>query len=145
MQTEIIAQAYAAAGQLGIERTERNEHYHSGFPSPADDYIEHSLDLNQQLIRHPSATFIMRVQGDAMINAGIRDGDLLVVDRAIQPQTGKVVIAAVNGELTVKRLVQHGGQFWLQPDNPRYRPIAITDENEAFVWGTVAHVIHSLA
>lgn len=141
MQTEIIAQAYATTGQHTMQG---NEHFHSGFPSPADNYVEHSLDLNQQLIRHPSATFIMRVQGDAMINAGIRDGDLLVVDRAIQPQPGRVVIAAVSGELTVKRLVQHNGQFWLQPDNPRYHPIAITDENEAFVWGTVAHVIHSL-
>lgn len=141
MQTEIIAQAYAAAGQ---HTPDNGESYHSGFPSPADNYIEHSLDLNQQLIRHPSATFIMRVQGDAMANAGIKDGDLLVVDRAIQPHPGKVVIAAVNGELTVKRLVQHSGQFWLQPDNPRYRPIPITDENEAFVWGTVAHVIHTL-
>ncbi|MAC46369.1 LexA family protein [Oceanospirillum beijerinckii] len=141
MQTEIIAQAYAATGQHTLDN---EEPFHSGFPSPADNYIEHSLDLNQQLIRHPSATFIMRVQGNAMVNAGIKDGDLLIVDRAIQPHPGKVVIAAVNGELTVKRLVQRSGQFWLQPDNPHYRPIPMTDENEAFVWGTVAHVIHTL-
>jgi DNA polymerase V len=142
METEIIAQAYATAEQNGMDT--KSHHNHSGFPSPADSYIEPSLDLNQQLIRHPSATFIMRVQGDSMESAGIQEGDLLVVDRALQPIPGKVVIAAVDGELTVKRLMQYSGQFWLQPDNPSYRPIALNDENECFVWGVVAHVIHSL-
>lgn len=116
----------------------------AGFPSPADSYTEQTLDLNQQLIRHPSSSFLMRVQGDSMVNAGINDGDLLVVDRAIQPAPGKVVIAAVNGELTVKRLTLHQGQFWLTPDNHRYRPVPLNEENESFVWGVVAHVIRSL-
>ena len=142
MEIDIIGQAYTSAEKSSIGSS--SHHNHSGFPSPADSYIEPSLDLNQQLIRHPSATFMMRVQGDGMANAGIQEGDLLVVDRALQPISGKVVIAAVNGELTVKRLVQHSGLFWLQPDNPNYHSIPLNDENECFVWGVVAHVIHSL-
>ncbi|MBB1486099.1 LexA family protein [Oceanospirillum sediminis] len=116
----------------------------SGFPSPADNYTEQTLDLNQQLIRHPSSSFLMRVQGDSMDNAGIHDGDLLVVDRAIQPEPGKVVIAAINGDLTVKRLTLYQGQFWLTPENPRYRPVPLNEFNDSFVWGVVVHVIHSL-
>lgn len=115
----------------------------AGFPSPADDYVEQHLDLNEKLIRHPSATFLMKVEGDSMVNAGIQDGDLLIVDRAIPPAPGKIVIAAVNGELTVKRLMLHQSGYWLQPENPDYRPIRLDDSNDCFVWGVVSHIIHS--
>lgn len=115
----------------------------AGFPSPADDYIERHLDLNEKLIRHPSATFLMKVEGDSMIQAGIESGDLLIVDRAIQPSPGKIVIAAVNGELTVKRLVLRQGYYWLQPENPKFRPIPLNESNDCFVWGVVSHIIHS--
>lgn len=122
-----------------------NSRVSAGFPSPADDYVERHLDLNDKLIRHPSATFLMKVEGDSMINAGMQDGDLLIVDRAIQPAPGKIVIAAVNGELTVKRLTLYQGCYWLQPENPKYRPIPLDESNDCFVWGVVSHIIHNCA
>lgn len=116
----------------------------AGFPSPADDYIESHLDLNSHLIQHPSATFFVRASGDSMIKAGIADGDLLIVDRSIEPCHGRIVIAAVNGELTVKRLYKKGGQTKLMPENDYYEPIAITEELELVIWGVVMHNIRSV-
>src|SRR3989338_6758465 len=92
----------------------------AGFPSPADDYIEKHLDLNNYLIKHPAATFLVRAQGDSMLNAGIHDGDILVVDRSLEPGHGRIVIAALNGELTVKRLYRHQGEVKLVAENPEY-------------------------
>lgn len=97
----------------------------AGFPSPADDYAEGPLDLNRHLIRHPAATFFVRVKGDSMIGAGIFSGDLLIVDRAMNPTNGSIVIAVVNGDLTVKRLHRSKGGITLLPENPAYRPIEI--------------------
>ncbi|HAW97763.1 MAG TPA: DNA polymerase V [Opitutae bacterium] len=88
------------------------------FPSPADDYLEGVLDLNSHLVREPAATFFVRARGDSMIDAGIHDGDLLVVDRSVEATDGKVVIVSVNGELTVKRLRRSKGKSWLLPENP---------------------------
>lgn len=116
----------------------------AGFPSPADDYVEGRLDLNDHLVEHPAATFFVRVQGDSMEGAGIRDGDLLVVDRALEPTHGRIVIAAVNGELTVKRLRLQEGSVWLQPENPAYPPLQITEGLDCVIWGVVRHVIHEV-
>nr|WP_298220203.1 translesion error-prone DNA polymerase V autoproteolytic subunit [Halothiobacillus sp.] len=116
----------------------------AGFPSPADDYVEERIDLNRHLIRHKEATFFLRVQGDSMINAGIHDGDMLIVDRAIEPVSGKIVIAALDGELTVKRLSTIGGVVRLLPENPDYPVIEIGAEQELVIWGVVIHVIHAL-
>lgn len=115
----------------------------AGFPSPADDYIETMLDLNDYLIKHPAATFFVRASGDSMINAGIHSGDILVVDRSLEVTHGKIVIAALNGELTVKRLSQQGGAIQLLPENPEFPPIDITEEYEMVIWGVVTHVIHT--
>ncbi|QLQ34172.1 MAG: translesion error-prone DNA polymerase V autoproteolytic subunit [Candidatus Thiothrix singaporensis] len=115
----------------------------AGFASPADDYIETSLDLNQYLIKHPAATFFLRVEGNSMLGAGIHDGDTLVVDRSLEARSGKVVIAAVNGELTVKRL--HIGQqqrVTLLAENPDYPNIPIRDGMDFVIWGVVTNVIH---
>ena len=116
----------------------------AGFPSPADDYVEARIDLNRHLIRHKEATFFLRVQGDSMINAGIHDGDLLIVDRAIEPASGKIVIAALDGELTVKRLSIKGDTVRLLPENPAYPAIEIGSEQALVIWGVVIHVIHSV-
>jgi DNA polymerase V len=116
----------------------------AGFPSPADDYIDQRLDLNDHLVNHPAATFFVRVQGHSMQGASINDGDLLIVDRAIDPVDGKVVIAAVNGELTVKRLMLRNGQAWLQPENPAYAPLEIIEGLDCVIWGVVTNVIHKL-
>lgn len=115
----------------------------AGFPSPADDYIETMLDLNEYLIKHPAATFFVRASGDSMINAGIHSGDILVVDRSLEVIHGKIVIAALNGELTVKRLFQQGDTIQLLPENLEYPPIDITEEYEMVIWGVVTHVIHA--
>ena len=116
----------------------------AGFPSPADDYIEGQLDLNQHLIKHPAATFFVRVSGDSMIRAGIHPGDILVVDRSLTPVDGKVVIAVVNSELTVKRLKIKQGKPTLVADNPKFPAIQITEDMGFEIWGVVLHVIHSV-
>jgi DNA polymerase V len=115
----------------------------AGFPSPADDYLEGTLDLNEHLIRRPAATFFLRVLGDSMTGAGIHSGDLLIVDRSMHPANGRIVIAVVDGELTVKRLSRRRGRVRLMPENPRYRPIDIRDGQDLQIWGVVLHVIHS--
>lgn len=116
----------------------------AGFPSPADDHMECRLDLNEHLIHHPSATFFARASGHSMINAGIHDGDLLVVDRSLEPASGKVVVAAINGELTVKRFIKEGSKAWLMPENPDYQAIEIDSEHDVHVWGVVTSVIHKV-
>jgi DNA polymerase V len=116
----------------------------AGFPSPADDYIARRLDLNEHLIRHPAATFFVRVAGDSMTGAGINDGDILVVDRSLEPADGKVVIAVVDGELVVKRLRRRGDDWLLLAESEGYPPIRAGEDGEFEVWGVVTSVIHSL-
>ena len=116
----------------------------AGFPSPADDHLEGSLDLNEHLIQRPAATFFVRVSGDSMIKAGIHEDDILVVDRSIEPRHGKIVIAAVEGQLTVKRLHRKSGQTILMPENDSYEPIRIRDDNDMVIWGVVTSVIHKV-
>ncbi len=117
----------------------------ASFPSPADDYIDRPLDLNELLIRHKAATFFVRAQGDSMTGAGIHDGDLLVVDRAVEPVNGHIVVAALNGELTVKQMHRRGRRLRLMATNERYPPLEVTPEVDFVVWGVVTHVIHPLA
>jgi DNA polymerase V len=119
----------------------------AGFPSPADDFIEGSLDLNEQLIDNPIATFFVRASGHSMHGAGIHDGDLLVVDRAITPVSGSIVIAVIDGGLTVKRLSKQGLKASLLPepsvaDQGTYKPIEITIETDATIWGVVTWSLH---
>ena len=114
----------------------------AGFPSPADDFIDKTLDLNEHLVEHPEATFFVRVCGDSMLDAGIRSGDTLVVDRALAPANNKIVIAALNGELTVKRIRKVGGRLFLAPENPAFAPIEVGEEESFEIWGVVTYVIH---
>ena len=115
----------------------------AGFPSPADDHLEATIALNRQFVRHPAATFFVRVKGFSKIKAGIQDGDLLIVDRSLEAQSGSIVIAVVNGDLTLKRLLIEGTEVWLMPENSEFQPLQMTDGMELHVWGVVAHVIHS--
>jgi DNA polymerase V len=114
----------------------------AGFPSPADDFAEDSLDLNEYLIKHPAATFFVRVAGMSMKDAGILPGDLLIVDRAAEAGDGAIVIAVLDGEFTLKRLRKRGEKVQLQPENQSYRSIEVTGETNFQVWGVVTHVIH---
>lgn len=116
----------------------------AGWPSPAEDYVEDTLDLHKFAVRNEPATFFLHASGDSMLGAGIHDGDILVVDRSITAVPGKVVIAAVDGELTVKRLVKKGGSLLLMPENPDYAPIDISRHEETHIWGVVTYVLHSL-
>jgi DNA polymerase V len=119
-------------------------HVSAGFPSPADDYIEGPLDLNEHVIKHPSATYFVRASGDSMNGAGIFNGDLLIVDRSLEPIHGRVVIAEVDGQLTVKRVSKLKNYFSLQSENVSYPPIELQEGNEVVIWGVVTHVLHDL-
>ncbi|MBW8309043.1 MAG: translesion error-prone DNA polymerase V autoproteolytic subunit [Candidatus Paracaedibacteraceae bacterium] len=116
----------------------------AGFPSPADDAVETTLDLNRYLVKHPAATFFVRAIGDSMSQASIHAGDILIVDRSLSPKTGNIVIAVVDGELTVKRLKIQKNQYILVPENPNYQPLVITSEMDFSIWGVVTTVIHSV-
>jgi DNA polymerase V len=113
----------------------------AGFPSPADDHIEKKLDLNELLIKNPSATFSVRVSGDSMVNSGINHNDILIVDRSVKANDGKIVIAVVEGELTVKRLKIENGKYYLVPENPDFQPIEITEFMDFQIWGVVVSVV----
>jgi DNA polymerase V len=121
-----------------------NHTIRAGFPSPADDYVADTLDLNEHLMPRKEATFLVTVSGDSMIGAGIHDGDILIVDRSISPANGKVVIAVLDGQFTVKTLEKKRGNIRLLPANPDFEPIEMKDEQELQIWGVVTKVIHSL-
>ena len=114
----------------------------AGFPSPVEDHIEEKLDLNRLMIEHPAATFFLRVEGESMENANIHPGDILVVDRALTPQNGLIIVAVLNGEFTVKRLKKKGNRLYLLPENRTFPEIEITAETEFQIWGVVTFIIH---
>ncbi len=116
----------------------------AGFPSPADDYLEKKLDLNEHLIKHPSATFFVKVTGDSMINAGIFSSDILIVDRSLEAGNNRIIVAVLNGEFTIKRMKKRSGKVFLCAENPNYQPIEIKDGDDFEIWGVVIHVIHSV-
>ncbi len=116
----------------------------AGFPSPANDYLDDGLDLNDLIIRHPAATFFVRVEGESMIGAGIHPGDTLVVDRAERPADGSVVVAVLDGEFTVKRMRKREGAILLASENERMPDIALREGMEFEVWGVVTYVIHQV-
>ena len=117
----------------------------AGFPSPADDYVETALDLNDLLIKRESSTFFVRASGGSMTEAGIHDGDVMIVDRAIEPEDGSVVVAALDGDLTVKRYRILSGQPHLMPESDEHDPIPVKAGQELIVWGVVKHVIHEVS
>jgi DNA polymerase V len=114
----------------------------AGFPSPADDHLERSIDLNEELVRNPAATFFVRVRGESMRDAGIRHGDILVIDRSVEPADRQIVIAKLDGEFTVKRFRKRDGRVFLEAENPDYQPIEIGEDRDLTVWGAVTFVIH---
>ena len=126
-------------GQLLIEQG-----ISAGFPSPADDFKEIRISLDGELVRNKDATFYARVNGESMIEAGIDDGDLLVIDRSLNPENGKIAVCLVDGEFTVKRIKKEKNKIYLKPENKKYNRIEITEENELIVWGIVTYVIKSV-
>lgn len=114
----------------------------AGFPSPADGYLEGALDLNELVVNHPAATFYVKVQGDSMINAGIHSGDILVVDRSLSAHHKSIIVAVLDGEFTVKRLILEKNELYLFSENLSYPPIQVSKEAQFEVWGVVTYVIH---
>ena len=117
----------------------------AGFPSPATDYMENKLDLNEYLIKHPAATFIVKASGSSMVNADIYSGDLLIVDRSVTPKSNNIVIASIFGDLTVKKLKKKEKSFFLVSANEEYPNIEVKEEMECFIWGVVTYIIHETA
>lgn len=114
----------------------------AGFPSPAEGYMERSVDLNEELVRNPASTFFIRVKGDSMRDAGIHQGDILVVDRAVSPVDRQIVVAMIDGEFTVKRFCKREGRITLEAENPSFRTIEVGEDQELTIWGAVTFVIH---
>ena len=115
----------------------------AGFPSPAEDHLDIALDLNEHLIKHPSATFYIYAKGNSMEGSGIYDGDIMVVDRSLEASSGNVVIVAISGEFTVKHLLIKSKKTYLIPANQDYKSMLITDDMDVQIWGVVIHTIHS--
>ncbi len=113
----------------------------AGFPSPAQAYLPETIDLNQELVSHPAATFYGKVVGDSMCEEGIEDGDILVIDRSLEPVSGDLAVCCLDGEFTLKRISIDKGRVLLVPSNPKYKPIEVTEDNELIVWGIVTYTI----
>jgi DNA polymerase V len=116
----------------------------AGFPSPADDFKEVRISLDKELIKNTESTFYARVSGDSMENAGLSDGDLIVIDRSINPENNKIAVCFIDGEFTVKRIVKENGKLYLKPENIRYKKIEVKETNKLIVWGIVTYVIKSV-
>lgn len=116
----------------------------AGFPSPATDFMETDIDLNKELCKNPLSTFYIKVKGNSMINAGINDKDILVVDRSLEPHNNKIAICFIDGEFTVKRIKTEDDCMYLMPENKNYQPIKATEENNLIIWGIVTYVIKNI-
>jgi DNA polymerase V len=139
-----ITEIFPAACGTSLRRPLFLSGVSAGFPSPADDYLDRKLDLNEHLVKNPAATFFVRVAGDSMLGAGINDNDILVVDRSLEPYSGSIVIAVINGELTVKRLMKNKKSCRLVAENPDYPDLEIDEETPLVIWGVATYAIHSL-
>ncbi len=116
----------------------------AGFPSPADDFLDISIDLNKEYVKNPSTTFYGRVKGDSMINAGLSSGDLLIIDKSLEPVDNKIAVCFIDGEFTVKRIKIEKDIVWLVAENEKYKPIKVTADNDFLIWGIVTTVIKSV-
>jgi DNA polymerase V len=137
-----VVAVFAARRRVPCVRPLFLTHIPAGFPSPADDHVDRKLDLNDLLIRRPESTYFVRVEGDSMTGAGIHSGDLLVIDRDVEVRDGDVVVAALDGDMTVKRVRRGEEALWLVADNDAYPPQRVT--TELIIWGVVQHVVHEV-
>ncbi|MBQ8336183.1 MAG: translesion error-prone DNA polymerase V autoproteolytic subunit [Bacteroidaceae bacterium] len=125
----------------GMELPLSNEHVAAGFPSPAEDFTQRGIDLNRELIANPASTFYARVSGLSMVDEGINDGDLLVIDKSLVPRNGCLAVCYIDGEFTLKRFEKHKDHALLLPANKEFKPIRVTEENDFCIWGVVTYVI----
>jgi DNA polymerase V len=134
---------YSALTDTALSLPLASDKISAGFPSPASDFVDVAIDLNKHLIKHPSSTFFGRVRGQSMQDVGISDGDLLVIDKSLEPEDGKIAVCFIDGEFTVKRIRLEKDGCYLMPANEAFKPIHVTADNEFLLWGIVTHVIKS--
>ncbi len=132
---------YVPKADNGIGQWLAEDGVSAGFPSPADDFKEIRISLDRELVKNKEATFYARVSGDSMVGAGLEDGDLLVIDRSMNPINGKIAVCLIDGEFTVKRIKKNNKKIFLNPENKKYKPIEIKEDNELVIWGIVRYVI----
>lgn len=137
-----ICTAETSSAELNLSYIESG--ISAGFPSPANDFLDLSIDLNKVLVKNPSATFYGRVKGNSMVNAGMNDGDLLVIDKSLEPKDGKIAVCFIDGEFTIKRIKIEKKKCFLMPANEDYKPIEVKAENDFIIWGIVTTIIKSV-
>jgi len=135
---------YSAITDIELNLPYAEQGISAGFPSPADDFLDISIDLNKELIKNPSATFYGRVKGDSMKDAGMDNGDLLIIDKSLEPIDNKIAVCFIDGEFTVKRIKLEEDIIWLIAENKAYKPIKVTADNEFVIWGIVTTVIKAV-
>ena len=135
---------YSAETAIELELPYVENGISAGFPSPAEDFIDISIDLNKEFIQNPNSTFYGRVRGDSMIGAGLNNGDLLIIDKSLEATDNKIAVCFIDGEFTVKRIKIVEDCIYLVAENEAYSPIKVTEENDFIVWGIVTTVIKSL-
>ena len=141
MKKENKLEFFIPKKENGLGQWLAEEGISAGFPSPADDFKETRISLDRELVKNKEATFYARVSGDSMVGAGLDDGDLLVIDRSLNPENGKIAVCLVDGEFTVKRIKKEKNKLYLMPENIKYKPIELKEENELIIWGVVEYVI----
>jgi len=135
---------HPANTQTSLSLPFASEGIRAGFPSPAQDYMDISIDLNKELVRNPAATFYGRVSGDSMKGDGLEDGDILVVDKSLEPQNGDTAVCFIDGDFTLKDIKIEKDVVWLVPANPEYQPVKVTSENDFMIWGIVTYSIRKI-
>jgi DNA polymerase V len=141
MKNKKTLELFVPKEENGLGQWLLEEGISAGFPSPADDFKETRISLDKELIKNKEATFYARVSGDSMVGAGLDDGDLLVIDRSLNPENGKIAVCLVDGEFTVKRIKREKNKLYLMPENKKYKPIELKEENNLTIWGVVGYVI----
>ena len=140
-KTNLEIQKSDASSELSLPYAD--EGIKAGFPSPTQDYMESAIDLNKELVKHPASTFYGRVKGDSMIDANVHDGDILVIDKSLEPRNGDMAVCFIDGEFTIKYIKIEKDVIWLQPANNNYQPIKVTIENDFLIWGIVTYCIQN--
>ena len=141
MNKENKLELFIPKKENGLGQWLAEEGISAGFPSPADDFKETRISLDRELVKNKEATFYARVSGDSMVGAGLDDGDLLVIDRSLNPENGKIAVCLIDGEFTVKRIKKEKNKLYLIPENEKYKPIELKEENQLIIWGIVEYVI----
>ena len=144
MKEKKILNFFVPKTESGIGQWLAEESISAGFPSPADDFKEVRISLDKELVKNKEATFYARVDGDSMVGAGLEDGDLLVIDRSLNPENGKIAVCLIDGDFTVKRIKKEKNKLFLVPENEKYKKIEIKEQNELVIWGVVEYVIRKV-